>query len=292
MSGKTEKRGSERQISALRQQSTENLEQLLMQEFSASDVEMDVEYLKEIMEVMKERQGKQAWATLEEADAALEEFHGNRHAEEENDTSESDSSPLIQIQTEKPRKQRKRPVLRAVAIAAALIVLICGTASAFGINVLHLIATWTENTIQLISVGGEAQEEPVADPFLELREAVAAYSDAAVVPYWAPAESSLVGIEVYERLDRISIRGTYYVGEVEIILHYTIRTAGSDMPGLLYQRDDSYIETYQSNGVEYYITGNLGKNSALWACQNVEGVIQGDISITDLEKMVDSMIEE
>ena len=54
MSVKTEKRTSEKPETALRQQSTETLQQLLMQEFSVSDVEMDVDYMKEIMEVMKE----------------------------------------------------------------------------------------------------------------------------------------------------------------------------------------------------------------------------------------------
>ena len=103
MSERIEKHTSERQDTALRQQSTETLEQLLMQEFSVSDVEMDVDYMKEIMEVMKGRQGAQTWATLEDADAALKEFHENRHAEEEIDSSESDSSPLIQIQTKNRR---------------------------------------------------------------------------------------------------------------------------------------------------------------------------------------------
>lgn len=292
MSVKTEKRTSEKQETALRQQSTETLEQLLMQEFSVSDVEMDVDYMKEIMEVMKERQGEQAWATSEEADAALEEFHENRHAEEETDRSESDSSPLIQIRTEKPHKQRKRPVLRAVAIAAALLVLLCGTASAFGINVFRLIATWTSNTVQLIFYGGEAENEPVADPFQELREAVAAYSDASVVPYWAPAESSLVDIKVQEQLDLVSVCGSYCVGDIEIIIHYTIHTAESDQSNLVYQRDDALIEAYQSHGIEFYITNNLGNTSVIWASQNVEGMIQGDLSIADLEKMVDSIFEE
>ena len=291
MSFKAEKRTSEKQETALRQQSTETLEQLLMQEFSVSDVEMDVDYMKEIMEVMKERQGEQAWATSEETDAALKEFHESRHAEEKIDSSESDSSPLIQIQTEKPHKQRKRPVLRAVAIAAALILLLCGTASAFGINVFRIIATWTSNTVQLIFYGGEAQAEPVADPFLELREAVASYSDASVVPYWAPAESSLVNIDVNERLNRISVCGSYYVGEAEIIIHYTVYTAESYRPDLVYQRDDTLLETYQSHGVDFYIINNLGNTSVIWASQNVEGMIQGDFSITDLEKMVDSIFE-
>lgn len=232
-----------------------------MQEFSVSDVEMDVDYMKEIMEVVKERQGEQAWATSEETDTALKEFHESRHAEEKIDSSESDSSPLIQIQTEKPHKQRKRPVLRAVAIAAALILLLCGTVSAFGINVFRIIATWTSNTVQLIFYGGEAENDPVADPFLELREAVAAYSDASVVPYWAPAESSLVDIEAYERLDRISVRGSYYIGDIEIIIHYTIHTAESDLSNFLYQRDDTLAETYQSHGIEFYITSNVEKTA-------------------------------
>lgn len=292
MSVKTEKRTSEKPETALRQQSTETLEQLLMQEFSVSDVEMDVDYMKEIMEVMKERQGEQAWATSEETDAALKEFHESRHAEEKIDSSESDSSPLIQIQTEKPHKQRKRPVLRAVAIAAALILLLCGTASAFGINVFRIIATWTSNTVQLIFYGGEAENDPVADPFQELRETVAAYSDTSVVPYWAPAESSLVDIKVQEQLDLVSVCGSYYVGDIEIIIHYTIHTVESDQSNLVYQRDDTLIEAYQSHGIEFYITNNLGNTSVIWASQNVEGMIQGDLSIADLEKMVDSIFEE
>ena len=292
MSVKTEKRTSEKPETALRQQSTETLEQLLMQEFSVSDVEMDVDYMKEIMEVMKERQGEQAWATSEETDAALKEFHESRHAEEKIDSSESDSSPLIQIQTEKPHKQWKRPALRAVAIAAALILLLCGTASAFGINVFRIIATWTSNTVQLIFYGGEAQTEPVADPFLELRETVSAYSDTSVVPYWAPAESSLVDIKVQEQLDLVSVCGSYYVGDNEIIIHYTIHTVESDQSNLVYQRDDTLIEAYQSHGIEFYITNNLGNTSVIWASQNVEGMIQGDLSIADLEKMVDSIFEE
>ena len=182
--------------------------------------------------------------------------------------------------------------MRAVAIAAALILLLCGTASAFGINVFRIIATWTSDTFQLIFYGGEAENEPVADPFLELRETVAAYSDAAVVPYWAPAESSLVDIEAYERLDRISICGTYYVGEIEIIMCYTVCHAEGGISGMVYQRDDTLFKVYPSHGIDFYITSNLGKSSVIWVSQNVECMIQGELSIADLEKLVDSIFEE
>lgn len=60
----------------------------------------------------------------------------------------------------------------------------------------------------------------------------------------------------------------------------------------IYQKDANQLETYNVNGISHYIMKNNETHSVAWTNGNIEGHIQGLLSVDDLKKMVDSIYEE
>ena len=100
----------------------------------------------------------------------------------------------------------KKPgrVLRSCAAAAAVIVLLCGTAYAFGWNIFQALADWTAETFQFLT-GAELK---MADygVFDRLYKNVSMETDIPVVPRWAPEGTKEVEQpRVSERSDKLEL---------------------------------------------------------------------------------------
>lgn len=277
--------------------STEELEDLLAQDFfEHENEEPDVEYIAAILEVIDEREGdtpeKQA-----EVEAAWERFQ-NCIQERELEGPTADGAEEASRDHERSKKDRqapqKRPVraLRYCAVAAAVVVLVCSSAYALGWNVFQALAQWTEETFSFFTAG---QTEPVVedDPFVNVRLAVAKASDILAVPTWAPEETEQVGeIDVAIRKDRTQIQGKYTTGEKE----FTIRVVVHDVPpeeySGTYQKDEEGKQEYEAGGVVHYLVENIDYASAMWTNGVVEGHIQGDLKLEELQDMIDSIYEK
>ena len=173
----------------LEQMRTEELEALLQQEFTAADGgEPDVDYIMAIMEVMKQRDANPPAAEVD-VDAAWRDFkenyQGQASAYETEVLPERDSSHLDQITSPSPKKKSRR-ILRAAAITAACIVILCGAASAFGFDILQAFADWTAETFGFVTPGQEEAEAPQDDPYQRLRFAVSLETDLPLIPNWGP----------------------------------------------------------------------------------------------------------
>lgn len=59
-----------------------------------------------------------------------------------------------------------------------------------------------------------------------------------------------------------------------------------------YEINDGQVEKYESSGITYYIVTNNETCGITWSNGNVEVLIQGDLTVPDLEKMVDSIYWE
>ena len=140
--------------SVLAGKSTEELEELLALSFSMEDgAETDEAYITTIMEVIREREEKEADQEKRQAevDAAWREFQEYR-AERDREKTEAggmaDASGKFPGEHSRPQEKvhtAKKPgrVLRSCAAAAAVIVLLCGTAYSFGWNIFQALADWT-----------------------------------------------------------------------------------------------------------------------------------------------------
>ena len=288
--------------SVLAGKSTEELEELLALSFSMEDgAETDEAYITTIMEVIREREEKEADQEKRQAevDAAWREFQEYR-AERDREKTEADgmadASGKFPGEPSRPQEKvhtAKKPgrVLRSCAAAAAVIVLLCGTAYAFGWNIFQALADWTAETFQFLT--GAEPEMADYGVFENLYLSVAMETDVPTVPRWAPegteeAEQPRTSV----RNDRTRIVGKYLVDGKEFTIRITIYDAIPESYDTIYQKNDGSAHPYEAGGITHYIVENVDNISAMWTNGYIEGHIQGNISIEDLQLMIDSIYEE
>ena len=288
--------------SVLAGKSTEELEELLAASFPMEDgAETDEAYITTIMEVIREREEKEADQKKRQAevDAAWREFQEYR-AERDREKAEADgmadASGKFPGEPSRPQEKThtaKKPgrVLRSCAAAAAVIVLLCGTAYAFGWNIFQALADWTAETFQFLT-GTEPQMSDHG-VFENLYQSVAMETDVPTVPRWAPE-----GTEEVEqprtsvRSDKTRIVGKYLIEDREFTVRITIYNEIPEDYDTIYQKNDGSAYPYEAGGITHYIVENVDNVSAMWTNNVVEGYIQGNISIAELEQMIDSIYEE
>lgn len=288
--------------SVLAGKSTEELEELLAASFPLGDnAETDEAYIIAIMEVIREREEKEANKEKRQAevDAAWREFQEYR-AERDREKAEADgmadASGKFPGEPSHPQEKvhtAKKPgrVLRSCAAAAAVIVLLCGTAYAFGWNIFQALADWTAETFQFLT----GAEPRMSDHgvFENLYGSVVAETDTLSVPTWAP--EGIAEVEqprVSTRLDRTRIAGYYSIDDREFMVRFIIYDSIPENYQGSYQKDDVGVQTYEAGGVVHYITENVDNVCAMWTNGVVEGHIQGSLSIEELKNMIDSIYEE
>ena len=288
--------------SVLAGKSTEELEELLALSFSMEDdAETDEAYITTIMEVIREREEKEAdqEKSQAEVDAAWREFQEYR-AERDREKAEADgmadASGKFPGEPSRPQDKvytAKKPgrVLRSCAAAAAVIVLLCGTAYAFGWNIFQALADWTTETFQFLT--GTEPEMADHGVFENLYGSVVAETETPSVPTWAPEGTEEVGQpRTSVRNDRTRIVGKYLVDGKEFTIRITIYDAIPESYDTIYQKNDGSAHPYEAGGITHYIVENVDNISAMWTNGYIEGHIQGNISIEDLQLMIDSIYEE
>lgn len=288
--------------SVLAGKSTEELEELLALSFSMEDgAETDEAYITTIMEVIREREEKEADQEKRQAevDAAWREFQEYR-AERDREKAEADgladASGKFPGEPSRPQEKvhtAKKPgrVLRSCAAAAAVIVLLCGTAYAFGWNIFQALADWTAETFQFLT--GTELEMADYGVFDRLYKNVSTETDIPVVPRWAPEGTKEVEQPRSSiREDRTRVVGNYLIEDREFTVRINIYNSIPENYQGSYQKDDTDVQKHEAGGVVHYITENIDNVSAMWTNGCIEGHIQGELSLSELEKMIDSIYEE
>ncbi|MGO5048705.1 DUF4367 domain-containing protein [Dysosmobacter sp. Sow4_B12] len=293
-------REEKRKYPIFEQLSTEELNNLLAQDFAAMDEEgPDVDYIMAIMEVINKRE--QAAEHQTDVDAAWKEFQeqyqGQAAAFDRSNNCETDSSHRNQTSSTSP-SSKKSHTLRILLIAAVMIALLCGTASGFG-RVFQAVVNWTAETFGFESPYGETVSAEAAiqeDPYIRLRSAVAEYTDLPVIPNWAPEGTNKTpntGVQTTERRESVSLSGFYQVGTRQFLIRIRIyNTLSVDYTGS-YQWDATQtVLPYNVSGIRHDIVCNTETATVAWTNENVECLIQGDLSMEELKAMIDSIYEE
>lgn len=281
----------------LENKSTEELEELLALDFAEQEGdEPNVEYIMTVMEVIHERT-----KNIEEDRAKTEEawyaFQQTIHEQEPEQTPAAGTTekPILDqsFKTENSQTPRKhtRIVRYAIAVAAAF-ALLCGSAYALNFNIFQAIAEWTEETFGFV-IGNDVDYPENADPFLNLRLEIGVWTDTCVAPKLYPQGAVQVGdIEIEERKNRVIIRGAYQTdnGEftVQVIVYDTIP---EEYVGT-YQKDADSVQIYEAAGIIHYIMQNNENICAMWTNECVEVYIQGELTVEEIERMIDSIYEE
>ena len=288
--------------SVLAGKSTEELEELLAASFPMEDgAETDEAYILTIMEVIREREEKAADKEKRQAevDAAWRDFQAYR-TERDREKAEAegpaDTSGPFPGEPSRPQEKvhtAKKPgrVLRSCAAAAAVIVLLCGTAYAFGWNIFQALADWTAETFQFLT--GADLEKADHGVFENLYGSVVAETDTPAVPRWAPEGTEEVEQpRTSARNDRTRIVGKYLVNDKEFTIRIIVYNSTPEEYSGTYQKNAGNVEEYESGGIVHYITENVDNISTMWTNGCIEGHIQGSLSIEDLKDMIDSIYEE
>ena len=288
--------------SVLAGKSTEELEELLAASFPMEDgAETDEAYILTIMEVIREREEKAADKEKRQAevDAAWRDFQAYR-TERDREKAEvegpADTSGPFPGEPSRPRGKvptvkKSRRAVQSCAAAAAVIVLLCGTAYAFGWNIFQALADWTAETFQFLT----GTESKAADYgiFEYLYLSVAAETDIPAVPQWAPEGTREVEKpRVSERSDKTRIVGEYLIEDREFTIRITIYNEIPEDYDTIYQKNNGSAYPYEAGGITHYIVENVDNVSAMWTNNVVEGYIQGNISIAELEQIINSIYEE
>ena len=281
--------------------STEELEKLLAQDFAATgEEEPDVDYIMAIMGVIKEREMAAGHQTTVDVDVAWkdfqEEYQGQAAAFDRTIQRETESSDHLKIQpAQTPRKKTR--AFRFVLVAAIIVVLLCGTATGFG-RVFQAVVNWSAETFGFASPYEEESTDTAVqeDVYEELRLTVTKYTELPVIPQWAPEGTAVAvdaGARVTERKGVVKISGNYKVGDGEFAISIHIHNETPPKYTVSYQWDEDQTNIkYEVNGLEHEIVHNYEHYIAAWTNENVECIIQGELSVEELEQMIDSIYEE
>ena len=113
------------------------------------------------------------------------------------------------------------------------------------------------------------------------------------MPSWSPVGAKANGVPRETiRTDRFIVRAAYTVGTREFTILITIHDTPPELYTGTYQKDATVEEDYSAGGICHYIVGNNETISAMWVNGYVEGHIQGELTLEELQQMIDSIYEE
>ena len=270
-------------IEYLRTLSTDVIDDLI-REVSLSD-EIDEDFLDRLLSVAGERE------PISDTQAAYEEFKRVYSGQQEiyplGDTGNTPQTTNI----EKPQNRRRSKGLRRVGIAAAVIVIIFTanlvSANALGFDFLRAIAKWTQDTFGFVSTGSDKLHDEDA-AFGSLREALYEHGiTVPLVPTWMPDGFTLLSLDVETTPNYTRFFTLYQAGDRTITIR--ILSMYEDSPLWKYEKDENQVSIYERNGIEHYIMTNNNNITAVWAYENHECTISGNILQEEIEAMIDSI---
>lgn len=290
-----------RQYPGLERLEIKSLEHLLRQDLITSDAqEPDVDYIMAIMEVIQAKYQAAGYQPLD-IDAAWKSFQENYQNQTPlvqsnppccgpDPNPSSINQPGKSSHTSQPKSGKTTRLFRYFAAAAVFTVILGSTtASAFGFNVFQVIASWTAETFGFDLPGAQTA---AADPYKELRHKVSNLTDTPVVPNWSPEGTTLLDVTFKETLMGTRVQASFSTEDkdfnITIFIYHTIL----EIYNPIYQKDNTNIIEYQVNNITHYMINNNEFSGATWSNQNVECTIQGNLSLEDLERMVNSIYEE
>lgn len=259
---------------------TEELEELLRLDTDAPEgAEPDVELMLYVLEVLSKR-NRIKEVVGDSTQEAYESFMQDYFPED--------------VHIEKPSTRKPlRWVRRLTAAAAAVLVFVMlgtVTANAFGFHIWRAVAVWAQETFHF-QMGDEARvDDPKPDielPYESLEDAIYTLEMATgIVPTRIPEGYVLTDIIVLENPMQKTYSAFYEDGER--YLKISVKSYLIDNPEQIEQSEgDSQVEVI--DGVEYYYFSDYNQNRVVWINGSYECYISGDVTVEQLEEMVNSI---
>ena len=289
----------------LEQLTTQELEDLLRQDFAAGEGHSDPDLIPAILEVIAQRTPDEtlpvdtdtAWASLRA-----------RTLDKPHDPAPTEEEPKVEPF---PAPKRRRP-RRPWVVAAVVCLLVCLLAVPVqGQSLLESLVSWTGSTFTFLpqeDTGEEPANLPsLADPsfsareefsddeiyskvvYQQVEEAVADLTDRPVLPTWYPEGSLLTRVEENPMDDGYYLVLVFSLNGNEFSVAVTVYDSEKEMDIRNYEKNEGSPEEYPVHGITHYIMGNMARNVAIWRNGNVECSIQGFLTVNQLEQMIDSI---
>lgn len=283
--------------------STQKLLELLAAAPAPAETPEDKAYIDAIVEVVLEREERHPTGLLPDPEQAWEEFQQYYNTPEGEDlslypaenpgTAPSEPAPS---QTEyRPQRRPKRHFFRRVVIVAAVVVCIALPPALGFENVFQLIGAWTDDIFLLNNVSSLEGNEIEADKkSVDIEEILGElnYSEN-IFPTWIPEGFELEKVITNEFVlsGKTELRIHYKNGQTRELITFTYNVYNSIASGTMtaFEKDANALEEYFVGDVTHYIFENLGKYIAVWNQNNIECAIRGDVSLTELKEMLNSI---
>ena len=283
--------------------STQKLLELLAAAPAPAETPEDKAYIDAIVEVVLEREERRPTGLLPDPEQAWEEFQQYYNTPEGEDlslypaenpgTAPSEPAPS---QTEyRPQRRPKRHFFRRVVIVAAVVVCIALPPALGFENVFQLIGAWTDDIFLLNNVSSLEGNEIEADKkSVDIEEILGElnYSEN-IFPTWIPEGFELEKVITNEFVlsGKTELRIHYKNGQTRELITFTYNVYNSIASGTMtaFEKDANALEEYFVGDVTHYIFENLGKYIAVWNQNNIECAISGDVSLTELKEMLNSI---
>ena len=283
--------------------STQKLLELLAAAPAPAETPEDKAYIDAIVEVVLEREERHPTGLLPDPEQAWEEFQQYYNTPEGEDlslypaenpgTAPSEPAPS---QTEyRPQRRPKRHFFRRVVIVAAGVVCIALPPALGFENVFQLIGAWTDDIFLLNNVSSLEGNEIEADKkSVDIEEILGElnYSEN-IFPTWIPEGFELEKVITNEFVlsGKTELRIHYKNGQTRELITFTYNVYNSIASGTMtaFEKDANALEEYFVGDVTHYIFENLGKYIAVWNQNNIECAISGDVSLTELKEMLNSI---
>ena len=180
--------------------------------------------------------------------------------------------------------------LRWGIAAVICIFLFAGTASAAGYDILGAIIRWSSETFQFINLNADKNSPPNEDSieYLTLEDALAAYEIQieGLIPKWIPERYKFTSVQVDETPLMATIRANYESDldtfQITIVYHQEIVAD-------IYEKDLGEKTIYEAGGVQHFIVCNSNTITAVWASDDCDCTISGNVTISEIEEIIDSI---
>lgn len=192
------------------------------------------------------------------------------------------------VPARRARRRYRFPAAVAATVALLFALMLC--AQAAGFDVFGSLARWTSETFRFTPA---IQQETEVSPYYEpLRQAL---GDNGILwelaPKWYP--EGFVGLEPVVEKNKFNVTVFTKFQDAsgkEFSVLITRQSPSESLETMVYEKDEASVETYMSGERSFYIFSNARDTTmAMWSDGGFEESICGELSVEEVQKIIDSI---
>ena len=200
----------------------------------------------------------------------------------------------LETEEAKPIKSRNPWVRRAIAAAAAVVLIVAVPLTAKALNweeIWTAVATWAKETFSFVREDQPEVDEPAISNTRQFDSLQQAFAEVGLevnfIPTWIPDGYVIAKTDIDETPVQRNYVAIYKNGDKHLTIG--IRSYGENDPEKVEINED-LVEIYNASGIEYYIFSNdVDMLLAIWREDAYECCISGKITIEEIKMMIDSI---